>query len=100
MGFHSNIFSQCSPSLMSFVYLALYSFIMQKPITSNQEEDKDMSTVERKLKYLGIPHRKGTPEIRKANQQRLLGISTWSNEDLKEIEETRRTLNAVRPLEW
>ncbi|ETZ22853.1 hypothetical protein [Pedobacter sp. V48] len=72
---------------------------MQKPIIS-EEGDKSMLTVKRKLRELGVNLQHTSPQDRKANQERLLKISVWTEEDLKMIEDTRQSFGAIKPAEW
>lgn len=72
---------------------------MQKP-TISEADDKSMPTVKRKLKELGMHLQQTSLQDRKANQERLLKISVWSEEEVKIIEDTRQLFGSINPAEW
>ena len=72
---------------------------MKKPLI-HKDADVPISTVKRKLREIGIHLQQTSPQDRKANQERLLKISVWTEEDVKLMEETRQSFGALKPAEW
>jgi hypothetical protein len=72
---------------------------MKKPLIQ-EASDSPISTVKRKLREIGIHLQQTNLQDRKANQERLLKISVWTEEDIKLIEETRQSFGAIKPAEW